>query len=848
MGNFVMPKHTGVLEEFTVPLKVCYEKRNENEGWMPNGNAVKQEEGFTYSIFQEYRRRHPDVALKTDNSDYTKDAQIPLYLGFLEGRGHDNAEKRITPKGVKMYEAIVAEDTNAQYELLIDAFETKTFGRNNQGFPSSDSDVEVPNVLLLSSIFLGGIKRPEFYYILYLMHTNGWDLARAVANVIYLRKGNKDIPNVPGNFTDCKLIPLFVSMKFLFDDKQKGLFIAPDVYNDYAKRILDLRSKNNEVINTAIKQDNMDEVNVDSCLLQQIYYGAPGTGKSREIKEQTEGRAVVRTTFHPDSDYSTFVGSYKPVMQDVDVPVVPVVVNSGIGLKPSGSYTEKRITYKFVKQAFLKAYLGAWKKYSDKQTRVSLPLAYTFKIKKNEYTIKGVDNTGILIHRVFPFDISSKNITKVWNDIWSSGSFDMPTGGQSGVSVQQAIATWIRDNVQGCTSRSLDEGLESLKKCIEASGKVSISKEGNNCQTYVLSRRGDDYVIDVDSTCSKIKIEEYYNGQKPKLGKKDLQDYFANFLQKIDRSSFNNAWDRLADAIKGKKSEIDLQREESVVESQFLVIEEINRGNCAQIFGDLFQLLDRGDNGFSEYPIEADTDLQREIENAFKNDKNYQLENDIDVEGAVANYTSNYENEDGTRYSLSEDIQAGRILLLPNNLYIWATMNTSDQSLFPIDSAFKRRWKWIYMKIKKGKDEDGNDLDWRIVIKDKDENVVKINDKESLLWWDFIDKINDIIASMTSSADKQLGYFFCKADNEGIINADTLVNKVVFYLWNDVFKDYGFEDASLFQYKVKEGDKEVTKDLTFPDFFDEEGENVNEVRLKGFLESVMNWKKNEDQK
>ena len=184
---------------------------------------------------------------------------------------------------------------------------------------------------------------------------------------------------------------------------------------------------------------------------------------------------------------------------------------------------------------------------------------------------------------------------------------------------------------------------------------------------------------------------------------------------------------------------------------------------------------------------------------------------------------------------------------LPANLYIWATMNTSDQSLFPIDSAFKRRWEWKYMKIKKGKDEYGNELNWRIVVKDNEGNTVKINDEDSLSWWDFISKINEIIASITSSADKQLGYFFCKADSNGVINAETFVSKVVFYLWNDVFKDYGFEDAVLFQYKEMIEGKEVTKDLTFPDFYNEEGEKVNEVRLKGFLESVMNWKKTNEE-
>ena len=348
--------------------------------------------------------------------------------------------------------------------------------------------------------------------------------------------------------------------------------------------------------------------------LQSIYYGAPGTGKSHEIKEKTKGEAVIRTTFHPDSDYSTFVGAYKPTMDDVDAKVVPVVLGESgtVFNKNEGTYKEKRIVYQFVMQAFLKAYLGAWKKYAE--------------------------------------------------------------------------------------------------------------ADGNE------------------------------------------------------------------------------------VDPQFLIIEEINRGNCAQIFGDLFQLLDRGDNGFSEYPIEADNDLQREIERAFKEHKDYKLKEGVKInaEGVVKDYTSNY------GATLSEDIQSGRVLLLPSNLYIWATMNTSDQSLFPIDSAFKRRWDWKYMPIENA--EKG----WKI----------KVNGNE-YDWYKFLDAINKEVLGLTHSEDKQLGYFFAKA-KDGIIDAETLVNKVYFYLWTDVFKDYDYESQKAFR---KPNSNEP---IAFKDFF-RKGQELDEIMAEQVL-------------
>lgn len=236
-----------------------------------------------------------------------------------------------------------------------------------------------------------------------------------------------------------------------------------------------------------------------------------------------------------------------------------------------------------------------------------------------------------------------------------------------------------------------------------------------------------------------------------------------------------------------------------------LVIEEINRGNCAQVFGDIFQLLDRDENGWSTYPIKADTDICDYLE-----------------EQAIPCYSETMVKKYGKG-------KAGYgYLALPPNMSILATMNTSDQSLFPIDSAFKRRWDWRYIPICQGRTEPkegeqkGELLDWKIETSAEKRN-----------WWDFLRAINGIIESTTHSEDKELGFFFCKADENGVISADKFVNKVVFYLWTDVFKTYGFRSD------IFNKDEEGKTKLSFKDFFCQETGKPNMDTVKLFVENVM---------
>ena len=218
-------------------------------------------------------------------------------------------------------------------------------------------------------------------------------------------------------------------------------------------------------------------------------------------------------------------------------------------------------------------------------------------------------------------------------------------------------------------------------------------------------------------------------------------------------------------------------------EPVYLIIEEINRGNCAQIFGDLFQLLDRKD-GVSEYPIDADNDL-----------KDY-LEKELGIGHA--------------------GITNGK-LRLPSNLNILATMNTSDQSLFPMDSAFKRRWSWQCVPIEyEEKKRDGY----------KNESYYfTINiDNNSYSWHDFLKKVNEKIKKTTLSEDKQMGNFFITSS----IDERQFIDKVMFYLWNDICKDeYGAN--SFFRRYIDENNPE--SEFSFNDLFEENYKDI----LTGFM-------------
>ena len=201
--------------------------------------------------------------------------------------------------------------------------------------------------------------------------------------------------------------------------------------------------------------------------------------------------------------------------------------------------------------------------------------------------------------------------------------------------------------------------------------------------------------------------------------------------------------------------------------------------------------MDRDDNGFSKYEINCDKDLANYLKSIFDSSDNLE---------AVENYKVNIQSEDFDK------------IILPNNLYILATMNTSDQSLFPMDSAFKRRWDWEFVPINY---EDANSLN--IVVEDSKYN-----------WGKFIQNINPKIRELTGSEDKQLGNRFVNP-KDGNITFGQFRSKVLFYLWSEVYKDEFGTQSSIFKYENDEND---ALDFQFGELYNNNATDIVKAFLK----------------
>lgn len=224
----------------------------------------------------------------------------------------------------------------------------------------------------------------------------------------------------------------------------------------------------------------------------------------------------------------------------------------------------------------------------------------------------------------------------------------------------------------------------------------------------------------------------------------------------------------------------------------FLIIEEMSRGDCAAIFGDIFQLLDREshgvDKGYSKYFINNDVIAKDII--AFTGDK----------------------------------------VKLPPNFNIWGTVNTSDQNVFVMDTAFKRRFEWHYISTKPepvgGPYKNNIDVE---IVEDS------VGTKKSVKWVDLYGTLNKFISDtrfLGLGEDKQLGQFFIEFKPGGtpVEHKNQVKNKLLHYLWSDIHKSSYSSEISLF-------DPIITSFSELYDSF----ENNRKIFSDKFIECIELW-------
>lgn len=209
-------------------------------------------------------------------------------------------------------------------------------------------------------------------------------------------------------------------------------------------------------------------------------------------------------------------------------------------------------------------------------------------------------------------------------------------------------------------------------------------------------------------------------------------------------------------------------KNEEIPDNVALVIDEINRGNSAAIFGTIFQLLDREKNGWSSYDVNINEITFNKLTDLIGLAV-------VDKGGYTMNKIVYSHNELHTKLKnlLNIDLD-NQTIKIPPNLSILASMNTSDSSIYYMDSAFKRRWDWEFVNVK------GE------LISDECKNDIAFGNEEK--WRGFVDKLNTFIRdnhkSIRGIEDKQVGYFFI-SDKQ--IQKSSVQNKLMFFLWDSVF-------------------------------------------------------------
>ena len=768
MGKIVMPKNSALLEEVEAVLKIYYDAGT----WMSN---------------EDYKRLL--MAMIGDGqyaSSYTKKAQITSYFGFTEWEDINNPRslRRITESGKRFYKHLCNKNQDGILEELMKTLERVTFGRNNFGSPDSNSDVEPPVLFIRAIMDMKYITYKEYAFLLWKLEDCGGNYTDALAEVVKGRNEYSfDLNEEAQKYTDAKPIMVLIRWGFLSEDDSvagsKRITINPIVLERYEKRLRNLKIYN-------IDKDVIDE-NVDEFI------------ESEELSpEWFRSQAATLTTVDQEADslYKEFQAHFAPSI---------LKTLSGGNMLAKLFYSEHRAdpnlchtlehdtryqlfggikggsSYKF--GLFFNKERGTWVTGSPNKVRVLTEaeaielgggirdeLVAGAEVIANYGDIKDLNDYADLYAKVFK--VMPNLINKMWVLKYLHMMFPEIFPVFYNGEWQNSVINRLGMEPHEDTFIRMGQIALFVKKC--GISNVAFSKVIYKLKTDPISDKEDmeataqimSYTFDTGKGGAQNRVvygtpgcgKSFYvqNKYLAKCGVPTENRIRTTFYMDYTNTDF------VGQILPKLKPNGEVTYEfnpgpfalalkmaiENPDDAVALIIEELNRGNAASIFGDIFQLLDRDTTGKSQYSI-TNVNLQNYLNKCFEN---------------VYTFSS---------------------ISIPANLYIVATMNTSDQNVFTLDTAFKRRWQF-----EKIRNEFSDEHEYKDYF---------IPGMAGITWKMLVTAINNYIVNRPddlASEDKQLGvYFIDKAtlcETEEDITDETKIDRFAFklfeYLWDDVAK------------------------------------------------------------
>ena len=755
MGKMVIPKNTASLEEVMGAIQIYYDVN----GWLSNPEYIET-----------YKSRLGVLGDDRDKSAYTKKTEIGAYYGFIEWQDINNVQspRRITPRGRKFLEHYNSGDTDAVHEDLMKSLEEVSFGRNNYACRSCDSDIEPPALFLRAMMDLGHLTNTEFAYLVYQMEYKGQHYTDTIQEIKDIRKADMriDLPEDAKKFSDPKPILILERWGVLSSSQNgnsKETSISASFMKKYEQRLRNLKIYNIDKSNympsipdfVALTpewfKEKAQEFTADDREAATMYSDF-NNRFGIDALSQLSGEDLLKTLFlGASSDNLCHELEYVSRNAELFGSVkggssfkYPMFFDKESSMWTSGTRTNpKQLS---LDEAVIKG------------TAIRDGLVNGAKIIKDLLPVDSVDDYLSLytaLYSAIPELVDSLWVIKYfhmlfpefipvfYNKDWQIRVLtalkitpnDTAYGrlGQINAFVKECGITnvaFARVFHKYCRNVSVDEH-EDIGLDVVASKRIT---GGTNVILYGVPGSGKSWTIK-DEYCnddSRMERLVFYPDYT-------YSDFVGQILPKVaDDGSVSYEFSAGPFTKLLRKAYVNPDKK------YYLIIEEVNRGNAPAIFGDVFQLLDRNKDGSSEYAI-TNEDIAEKV---YLN-KNHKVS-------------------------------------IPSNMSILCTMNTSDQNVFTLDTAFQRRWNMRLIKNEFNK----NDPEERRFAE------TKIVDT-SVTWENFIKTVNDFILDknirMTSSEDKRLGTHF--VSEEDLITGDgterqfsRFPEKVLKYLWDDAFK------------------------------------------------------------